>query len=716
MNLKCALPVAFLIALVFSQVALAQTCPDTNPEADSQLGCPDSFYTAVSKPAVRRGLIEFNITVKNRRIVFPPNCNPGDQLCYDNLNYQGLPLCNAEGWSGKFTDVKVELASCYPDCDLQGCPECDFNITVTPSKAQTIENEKSQNYTVRINTYNTMGDYDFTFSAFLSSVKKRIFSFHLNISSQPPGAGGDNALCPVCASQKCDIQRVSCGYSCPGAIYCSSPECLFDTPFSESAESCCGDDTGEVFRQCSKTNEIEWSCPAQSACCGKGEECVYSGNCYQEGVHILAEGEDEYAYCKIGKWHDCDEGPDICSACGFLWNNSECCGDDSDEYFRSRICLSGCETNMTDKACCTIGGSACVYNEQCYATGSLLQLGKKNITCAGGTWYEKTANQSSCYKGECNKKDSCEGACPACIFKDFSCYGTNCEADYIDPDMHWTYCQNCSVNWSFAENACCGDDEKEYWVSPCPNANVSWKCCSNPNERVNSSGDCVISCGITVNANAAELQERLISLTISLSPEFINVNAGKTAEFGVMVRTDGNRSLHGLTLSLCGPFTFEVSPKAIDELKPGQTGNFTVKMTVAPDSLLGTLDFAAYVSSSELIRQRYKPGLVSVGMAEYPSYDVYLAIVLAMAGIYIVKKLLSRRRKPAKETKSKKARAPAKGGGKSRHESALQELSELIKKDLEKGTPEKELRKMLISSGLKEQDVKAAFRLARAKG
>jgi len=713
MNPRHGLPLAvFLVMLFLAAGALAQTCPDTNPETDSQIGCPDNFYTAVSKPAVRRGLIEFNVTVKNRRIVFPPNCNPGDQFCYDNLNYQGLPLCNSDGWSGKFKDVKVELASCYPDCDLQGCPDCDFNITVTPSKAQTIENEKFQNYTVRINTYNTMGDYDFTFSAFLSSVKKRIFSFHLNISSQPPGTGGDNALCPVCASQKCDIQRPACGDACKGAVYCSGPECFFDTPFSESAESCCGDDTGEIFRQCSKTKEIDWNCPFQAACCGQGEECVYSGKCYQEGIHMLTAGEDEYAYCKTGTWHGCDESPDICSGCGFSWNNSECCGDDSDEYFRSRICLSGCETNMTDRSCCTMG-SACIYNGQCYATGALIALGKKNITCAGGTWYEKTSNQSSCYKGECNKKDRCEGACPACIFKDFSCYGTNCEADYIDPDMHWTYCQNCSVNWSLAENACCGDDEKEYWVSPCPNANVSWKCCSNPNERVNSSGECVISCGIAVNANAAELEERLIPLTISLSPEFINVNAGKTAEFRVMLRTDGNRSLHGLTLNLCGPFTFEVSPKAIDELKPGDTETFTVKMTAAPDSLLGTLDFAAYVSSSELIRQRYKPGLVNIGMADYPSYDVYLAIVFAMAGIYIVKKLLSRRRSSAKKAKPGKESTSA--SRQSRKDAALRDLAELIREELDKGTPEKELMSMLISSGLKKKDVEAAFEQAKKK-
>ncbi len=714
MNLKCVLPVVFLIAFVFSHAALAQTCPNTNPETDYQLGCPDPFYTALTRPVISRGIIEFNITVKNRKIIFPPNCNPGDQFCYDNLNFQGLPLCNPDGWSGKFTDVKVELLSCYPDCKLQGCPNCDFNITVTPSKPQNLENEKSQNYTVRINPYSTMGNYDFTFSAFLSSVKKKVFSLRLNISSQASGTEGDNAMCTDCSTGKCDTNETVCKSSCPNAVYCKAPDCFFDTSYSDAAESCCGDDTGEILKRCLKSTDIQWSCPQVSSCCGDRGSCAYSGKCYSEGKAYLTSGEDQYAYCYLGAWHDCDESMNICSGCGFLWNNSACCGDDSNEYYKSRMCFSGCVTNLTDTSCCTLG-SACVYNGQCYATEAVIALGKKNITCAGGVWYEKTSNQSVCYKGTCNNNDKCDGSCPGCIFKDYSCYGTNCEADFIDPDMHWTYCANCSLNWSFSQKECCGDDEKEYWVGPCPNSNASWRCCSNPNERVNSRGECAISCGIGVITNLTEFVENLVPLAVSLSSDVLNVRVGGTSEFKVMVRTDGSHSLHNIALNLCGPFTFEASPSSIEELNPGQTRNFTVKITAPPDSALGTQEFAVYVSSSELIRQRYKSGLVNVGMPEY-SYDVYLWIILAVVAVYVAKKLLLRRReKPPKETTPEK-QASKKKYAKSRRESGMRELVELIRKDLGKGTPEKELMSMLISSGLKEEDVQAAFKQARKKG
>lgn len=702
---------AFLIALILLtgtasiQLALAQTCPDTNPETDSQLGCPQPFYAAFSKPVMSRGLIEFNVTVKNRKVVFPPNCNPGEQFCYDNFNYQGLALC--EGWSGKFQDVKIELASCYPNCDLEGCPDCDFNVTVTPSGPQAIESEKSQNYTVRIEAFRTSGEYDFTFRALLSSAKKKIFSLRLNISSQTLGIEGDNALCPVCGSEKCDAQRVSCGYSCPGATYCTAPECLFDTSSQEASESCCGDDSGETFKQCLKTKDIDWSCPFQSACCQDKAECVYSGNCYPEGVHLVTKGKDEYSYCKAGIWRNCDESQDICSGCGFSWNDSEsaCCGDDSDEYFRSRICFSGCETNMTDKSCCTMG-SACVYDGQCYATGQNISLSKKNVTCEGGVWILKT-NESACYKGECKKRNKCEGSCPGCIFKDFSCYGNNCEADYLDPDMHWTYCANCSLNWS-AKSQCCGDDEKEYWVPPCPNASASWGCCSNPNERINRNGKCVIYCGTSIKSNLTALEESLIPLAISLSPEVVNVEIGKTAEFEVAVRTDGNQSLHNLMLNLCGSFIFESSPQVIEELKPGETRNFTVKVAAATDSAIGTLNFAAYVSSSELIRQRYKPGFVNVSMPGYPSSDFYIVIAFGAAAAIVAKKLLSRRKGAAKE----KPGAKPKG----KKDAGRRKLLELVKEELGKGTSEKKLRKVLASNGISKSDIDDAFREAKKRG
>jgi hypothetical protein len=702
-----ALLITFLAFSIVAQPALAQMCPNTNPETDTQMGCTDPFYTAVSKPRMSHGLLEFNITVKNRRVILVPDCNPGEPFCYDNINYQGLPLC--QPWSGNFSGVKVELASCSPGCRLDGCPECDFNVTVTPSSPQNMGSEESRDFIVRVDAFRTEGEYDFTFAAFLSSVKKRVFSLHLNITSQVYGTGGDNAACPICGSEKCDLNRISCGYSCPGAIYCSAPECLFDTEVPEAAEYCCGDDSGEVFRQCSAAAGIDWLCPSQSACCRLQSSCAYSGNCYPEGVHLVAKGgEDEYSYCRAGKWHDCDESQAACSECGFSWKGeSACCGDDSDEYFMSRICFSGCENNVTDKACCT-GGSACVYNGECYATGDMIVLSGKNVTCEGGVWSEKT-NESACYKGECNKKDRCEGSCPGCIFKDFSCYGTTCEPDFIDPDMHWSYCGNCSLNWSYADKKCCGDDENEYWVAPCPNANASWACCSNPEERVNSMGECVISCGIGINANASVLDEGVMAVSVSFSPEAISVQAGKSTDFSVIVRAVGKQTLHDVALDMCGPFSFQTSPQTIEELKPGGLANFSVRLTAGPDAAVGVSELAAYVSSGELIRQRYTPWTVMVD-AGFPSLDFYIMIAAAVAAAYGGKRLLSRRKPSGKA---------AKGGtkeGKSRKESGRRRLAKLVREELDSGASEKELRKTLASHGLDKEDIEAAFREAKKKG
>jgi len=683
--------IALLAFCAIAGAASAQTCPNTNPEADDQMGCPDPFYATVSSPAVNLGVIEFNVTVKNRRIAFVPDCDLGEQFCYDNINYQGLPLCTAQAWSGKLADVKLELASCYPDCDIQCYPDCDFNVTINPPVSKSIENEKSQNFTVRIDPFRTMGEYDFTFRSLLSSVKKRMFSLRLSISKQPAGMEGDNKACPACASEKCDAEGFVCGRSCTTAVFCSEPGCSFDTASWAAAEACCGDDSGEMLGQCSKTAEIGWDCTSKAACCGGSQECTYDGNCYSEGGHLVTEGEDKYAYCQKGTWYDCDGSQAGCSAAGLLWNNSQCCGDDSYEYYLPRICFSGCETNVTDKACCS-GGSTCVYNGQCYATGDVIVLAKKNVTCEGSVWSEKPANQTVCYRGECNKKNRCEGACPGCIFKDFSCYGTNCEPDFRDPDAHWTYCGNCSLNWSYEDKRCCGDDEKEFWVPPCPDVDAEWACCSNPSERVNSEGECAISCGTGISLDTAELDQSQIPFTVSLRPEAVDIEAGKSAELQVAVRTDGTRPLHGLVLDMCGPFTFQVSPQVIEELKPGETLNFSVKMSASADSIPGTVDFAAYVGSSELMRQRYTPGLVNISAASYPSFDFYITIAFAAVAVIAAKKFLSRG-----------SGGKAEKGGKGSRD-AGRKLAQLVREELGKGTPEKKLRKVLASNGIARSD------------
>lgn len=700
-----------LICSISIQAAFSQ-CIDTSAEADLQAGCPDPFYSEISKPLVSRNLIQFNITIKNMRIIFPPNCNLGEESCYENLNSQGLALCRAEGWSGAFQDVKVALASCFPDCDLQGCPDCDFNVTVSPSGRQKIENGKSQDYRVSVRAYDAMGNYEMSFQASESSAKKKVFSIRVNISDQAQGFEGDNEACPACRSMACERYEGDCISGCSGASFCSAPDCLFDTASSGAAESCCGDDSGEILRHCSASDGLGWVCSGQPACCQTASDCVHSGNCYAQGkAYLVSSGQDSHAYCSSGVWQDCDMDAGTCSACGFSWNNSACCGDDSDEFYSSRICLAGCETNLTDRSCCSIG-TACVYNGICHETGEIMLLAGKNVSCEGGVWNLKSANASVCYKGECNKKNKCELPCPGCIFKDYSCYGTNCEADYRDPDSHWTFCGSCSLNWSLEDRSCCGDDEKEYWSPPCPKANASYRCCSNPAERVNSRGECVIFCGTTITADASVIEEGTIPLDI-VAPDSVDIEAGKTSEFEIILRTGGGQALHNIMLSFCGPFGFGSSPYVIGELKPGEEKAFTVNVSAAADSMIGPSGIAVYVSSSELVGKRYRPVAVNVLVPEASSFDFYLAIAIVFAfGLALfAKRAVSRRH--AKGKGPEQAGKEKTGVRSKKRESARGRLAEVVKQELDSGKAEQEIRDMLASNGFKDADIEAAFRQAR---
>jgi hypothetical protein len=112
------------------------------------------------------------------------------------------------------------------------------------------------------------------------------------------------------------------------------------------------------------------------------------------------------------------------------------------------------------------------------------------------------------------------------------------------------------------------------------------------------------------------------------------------------------------------------------------------------------------VGSSELIRQRYVPGTALVNSG-YPSFDFYT--VLAFAGLAVVAAFFGKKlhgRKPA--TKNR----PDKGT----KEAAKRKLAELVSEELGKGTPEKEVRSMLVSHGISRKDIDAAFAEAKRKG
>ncbi|MEM7816203.1 MAG: fibronectin type III domain-containing protein [Candidatus Aenigmatarchaeota archaeon] len=341
--------ISTFLSLIFA--SLAHVCSDVATPGNSQWGCPDPVYPTSTEPSVNGNIINFIINVKNRRIeYYGYGCNDlGLPYCYECKNWQGVCGCNTGGWQGDFYNVMVQLASCSPSCDLTDCPDCDFGVSINPSSGQRISNENSKDFNVEITVYKANGNYNLTFNVPVEGIKTRQYLVQISVQGQQ-GTGGDNSACGLCSSQSCDSSQQVCTSTCTGATYCpGDSSCYFETQASGSSPSCCGDDSGEIYTACAKSERIGWTCPTQNACCSLQGSCAYSGSCYSgNNVYHLKTGDDAYSYCSSGIWHSCDEDSSICSLCGFSWSQNSCCGDDSGEYY-AELCpgVSGVE-----RMCC----------------------------------------------------------------------------------------------------------------------------------------------------------------------------------------------------------------------------------------------------------------------------------------------------------------------------------------------------------------------------
>ena len=126
--------VTVLLMFGTSQIVFAHVCSDVINPSSGQYGCPDPVYTTNTAPSVNGNLVSFDINVKNRRVeYYGYTCHDlGLDYCYENENYYGNPGCNTNPWTGSLTNARVELASCSPTCDLSGCPDCDFDVSISP--------------------------------------------------------------------------------------------------------------------------------------------------------------------------------------------------------------------------------------------------------------------------------------------------------------------------------------------------------------------------------------------------------------------------------------------------------------------------------------------------------------------------------------------------------------------------------------------------------
>ncbi len=279
-------------------------------------------------------------------------------------------------------------------------------------------------------------------------------------------------------------------------------ECVGATKWALNGEvaqlDCCGDDSGEnylYYEQYSAdgcndiTNE---DCVGldddgtDNSCCDTSTDCVLGNSCYNAGfgpVDLDGDGVDG-EFCRSGgnTWQDCDASEGFCtsSSCGSkTWitggessqfgeydsgSETECCEDDSGEYFLENL-------NVSTQACCGESNN-CVDNaSQCINDGQpgfLISDGGRDqiAVCNGGTppTYE-----------ECDDSESLCNVCAGVGSTTWSTAGETC-GEY-----------GSSADGGDGITECCGDDAIEFYVTT---GVGSGSCCDAASDCVDSNNTC----------------------------------------------------------------------------------------------------------------------------------------------------------------------------------------------------------------------------------
>ena len=151
--------------------------------------------------------------------------------------------------------------------------------------------------------------------------------------------------------------------------------------------SCCTDDSGE-YKRTRSCNSWCSSDSGDDACCNANTKCVYSSTCYSSAACYST-----LAYCNSGTWYSTDTGQTYCDGCvgAGRWNiggevsATACCGRNSGEYKKTRVCTSGCTSDSNDDACCN-ADTKCTYSSVCYTSSSKICAGTAAINCNSGNW------------------------------------------------------------------------------------------------------------------------------------------------------------------------------------------------------------------------------------------------------------------------------------------------------------------------------------------
>ena len=236
----------------------------------------------------------------------------------------------------------------------------------------------------------------------------------------------------------------------------------------------CDNTISGVIRNCASCTENgnhinEWANADGSELCGGASVCGDNAQC--------SEGDgssSDCSSCSGAKWGLTDGNST--SGC---WENM-CCGDDSNEYIRSRELFGYCSENdctgfysdSNDIACCN-SSSDCVFDGTCYQ-------GSEGDWSNISTWYNVDGENAVCHEGEWHDPDYSEDSCAL---------------------GHWIKAGESDVgeyeNYDLSEE-CCGDDDNEYYAELCPGVTgVDRKCCNSSGDKIDASGNCVSTCDTT---------------------------------------------------------------------------------------------------------------------------------------------------------------------------------------------------------------------------
>lgn len=215
----------------------------------------------------------------------------------------------------------------------------------------------------------------------------------ISYSTCSPAACTQTTYNDVCSSATQLAEYYASGYTCSMKAYtCSNFEVVAtgtDTADNPAVAGTCASGTAAgcsagAFSTVAGTGGGTEGCINAGACPG-GADCMYR-EYYAMDSPDSCTGLDSCA----SKTYDPDTNSITCQSCvnSGKWSIggiANCCGDDVNEYKRTRVCDGyACASSTSDDACCSRSND-CVYNSVCYANGADYPP-STTAKCVSGTW------------------------------------------------------------------------------------------------------------------------------------------------------------------------------------------------------------------------------------------------------------------------------------------------------------------------------------------